>query len=189
MYVNITHKFCFGGQRQWHAAFICAVGLSGAIVYRVTDKEDPKSTSAFHMYIHDTLLPKQRSSDAQVYGKWWNCRKDRKGQEERSGRALGNTAKLRRPWRRCKHQPASGRTKGARLCKLEPEAIVALQKSTPAAVFSCGCTASAADAVWLPSWFCDPREAPEKHGCISAVGSEEKRAGEGVRGHRAPAQS
>lgn len=89
------------------------------------------------MYIHDTLLPKQRSSDAQVYGKWWNCRKDRKGQEERRGRALGNTAKLRRPWRRCKQQPTSGRTKGARLCKLEPEAIVALQKSMPAAAFSC----------------------------------------------------
>lgn len=70
-----------------------------------------------------------------------------------------------------------------------PEAIAVLQKSMPAAVFSCGCTASAADAVWLPSWFCDPPEAPEKHGCISAVGSEETRAGEGVGGHQAPAQS
>lgn len=34
-----------------------------------------------------------------------------------------------------------------------------MQKSLPAAVFSCGCTASAADAVWLPSWLCDPPKA------------------------------
>lgn len=82
-------------------------------------KRTTKGTSVLHTCIHDTLLPKQRSNDAQVHGKW--CRKDRKGQEERiRGRALGNTAKLGRPWRRCKQQPTSGRTKGARFCKLEP---------------------------------------------------------------------
>lgn len=84
-------------------------------------KRTTKGTSVLHTCIHDTLLPKQRSNDAQVHGTWWNCRKDRKGQEERiRGRALGNTAKLGRPWRRCKQQPTSGRTKGARFCKLEP---------------------------------------------------------------------